>query len=129
MKFADKTTDANGKVPTTAPSNRLRLLAVVQGGEQMPYTGDYDLTQTVSSQAGQLQLAGQTTISKFVVLQNGKPAFTEDKILIVNDVKADTNAKNATINTIALDHAQQQRRQRQPRGSIADWETRASSTA
>ncbi len=118
--------DANGKISLTGSLEPLtRLLSVLQGADPMPYRGDYAVNQNIATKSNQIQLAGDATINKFIVLQADQktPAFTEDKLVLANDVVADTTAHNATLNNVALNMTSSQAAGVQLKGAIQDWQT------
>ncbi|HYO09528.1 MAG TPA: hypothetical protein VER17_11200, partial [Tepidisphaeraceae bacterium] len=116
--------DANGKIALTGALAPLaQLLSVIQYADPMPYQGDYAVTQNVGTKSNAIQLAGDATVTKFVVLgTDGKAAFTEEKITLANDLVADTTAKTATINNVALDMASSKAAGVQLKGVVQDWE-------
>ncbi len=119
------TPSANGKIAVTGPIEPLmRLLSVIQNADPMPYRGDYAVNQTVATQGNAIKLTGDTTVNKLVVLQTGTntPEFSEDKLVINNDLVADTTAKSATINNLALDMTSSKAASVVVKGSIQDWE-------
>ena len=119
------TPSANGKIALAGVIEPLmRMLSVVQDADPMPYTGDYEIAQNVSTDSsGAVKLNGNATINKFVVLTNGKPSLSEDKIVVANDLVADTKAKTATINDVSLDMSSSKAAGVRIKGAISDWET------
>ena len=82
--FSASTPSANGKIALNGTIAKLmEMLSVVQDADPMPYAGDYAIAQNVATDsAGAITLSGDATINKFAVLSNGKPSFTEDKIVV-----------------------------------------------
>jgi hypothetical protein len=86
----------------------LRMLEAFQGakaGTKYPYSGDYDLTQNVTTEGGTLQLAGSVKATKFKAYDPAKPnsvTFSEDLLTVANDVSADTKTATATIKNFAV---------------------------
>jgi hypothetical protein len=115
---------ANGSVGLSGSIEPLtRLLSVLQNSDPMPYRGDYVISQAVATTSGQIKLAGDATINKLIVLgSDNKPAFTEDKLVLADDLVADPSAKSATINNIALTMPSSHAAGLNLKGNIADWE-------
>ena len=115
---------ANGKVGVNGSLEPLtNLLAVIQGADPMPYRGDYAVAQHVRTDAGKIALTGNATVNKLVVLDaKGQPSFSEDKVVLDNDLVADTNAKTAVINRVALDMATSKALGLMLKGTLKDWE-------
>jgi len=121
------TPTANGKIAISGPIEPLtRLLSVIQNADPMPYRGDYAITQSVGTQGNAIKLTGDATINNLVVLQadNKTPALSEDKLVVNNDLVADTTSKSATINNLALDMTSSKAANVVVKGAIQDWETK-----
>ena len=115
---------ANGKIGLNGSLEPLTaMLAVLQGADPMPYRGDYAVAQQVHTDAGKIALVGDTTINKFIVLgADNKPAFTEDKVVLNNNLLADTNTKTATINALQLSMPTSNAAGLSIKGVVQDWE-------
>jgi hypothetical protein len=115
---------ANGQIALSGVIEPLmRMLSVVQDADPMPYQGSYEVAQNVTSNAGQLQLSGNATVNKLVVISNGKPAFSEDKVVVTNDLVADTNAKRAQIRNVSLNMTSSQAAGVVIKGTVDQWDT------
>jgi hypothetical protein len=115
---------ANGKIGLDGSLEPLtNMLSVLQGADPMPYRGDYAVAQQVRTDAGKIALVGNATVNKLVVLgADGKPAFTEDKVVLDNNLLADTNAKTATINALALSMPTSNAAGLSVKGTVRDWQ-------
>jgi hypothetical protein len=118
---------ANGKITVNGSLEPLtRLLSVIQDADPMPYRGDYAIAQNVGTDAGKIALKGEANINQFVVpdAKTGKPAFTEERVVLSNDLLADTNTKTATINRVVLNMARSEALGLDVKGTVRDWENK-----
>jgi hypothetical protein len=119
------TPDIQGSVKIEGSLNGARglapLLNVVQGSA-FPYAGDFVAVQKVTKQANGFSLDGTASATKFQVIQNSKPVFSEDKVDIVDKVDVDPNTKTATVQSFTLNMAQSQALGVKFTGQIIDWE-------
>ncbi len=124
--LSSATPSANGKIALTGAIEPLmRLLSVIQDADPMPYRGDYAVNQNVATQNTQIGLNGDVTVNKLVVLQaDGKPAFSEDKLVVADNLMADTTAKTATINDLSVNMTSSKAASVEIKGSLADWEVK-----
>ncbi|MGH7175770.1 MAG: hypothetical protein ACREJC_00190, partial [Tepidisphaeraceae bacterium] len=103
------------------------LLSVLQDKPPMPYSGEYSLSQKVSSVEQDkdlvINLQGSLSAPRFAILDNGKPAF-EDQIEMKNDVGVYLDSKRANIRTLTLAMPKTNAIAVDLTGRIANWDTR-----
>jgi hypothetical protein len=112
----------NGSLANVTP-----LLAVIQGGEELPYRGDFAIAQNIATQNDNVTLKGDITTKKFEVLDatdRTKVVFAEPVVSISNDLVANVAQKNATINSLAIDMPKSNAVGVKLTGAIRDWETK-----
>ncbi|HEY7117846.1 MAG TPA: hypothetical protein VH475_14755, partial [Tepidisphaeraceae bacterium] len=99
---------SGGVQMTGALAVGLRMLEALQGAKpasKYPYTGNYDLTEAISTQGNTIRLVGGLKASKFRAYDPTDlktVTFAEDLLTIANDVAADSTTDTATLNNLAL---------------------------
>lgn len=119
---------ANGAIGLTGSlANVTPLLAVVQGGDELPYRGDFAIAQNIATKDNNVTLKGDITTKQFQVLDasdRSKVVFSEPVVSISNDLVADLAQKNATINTLSVDMPESKAVGLKLTGAVKDWETK-----
>ncbi len=119
---------ANGAIGLSGSlANVTPLLAVVQGGDELPYRGDFAIAQNIATKDNNVTLKGDITTKQFQVLDASdrtKVVFSEPVVTINNDLVADLAQKNATINTLSVDMPESKAVGVKLTGAIKDWETK-----
>ena len=119
------TPSANGSIALVSQIEQVApLLAVLQGGDEMPYAGKLNLTQNLASAGDEVKLLGNLTIDGFQVLDatdRTKAAFTEKQIAIKNDLSANLKTSTANINTLTVDMPDSKAVGVSVTGGVNDW--------
>jgi hypothetical protein len=116
---------ANGTVTVTTDIAKVTpLLAVLQGGEELPYAGALAFTQNLASDGDNVKVLGNLTIDNFKVLDSTdrtKAAFVEKQIAVRNDLSANLRTSTAKINTLTIDMPESKAVGVVVTGAISDW--------
>lgn len=119
------TPSANGAIALTSQIEQVTpLLAVLQGGDELPYAGKLNLTQNLASAGDEVKILGDVTIDQFQVLDAAdrkKVAFTEKQIAIKNDLSANLKTSTANINTLTVDMPESKAVGVVVTGGVNDW--------
>ncbi len=109
---------ATGKLEDLAP-----LLAVLQGGEPLPYAGAFKLDQKLATAGDTVTLVGGVTLDDFAMkdADTGKWKPVEKQIAIRNDLSADTAKSNAQIKTLTVEMPQSKALSVNIGGGVSDW--------
>jgi hypothetical protein len=126
-----KQVNASGAVRIEGALEKLtELLAVLQGGQRLPYSGQYVTTQTISSKPGNadqgmaVSLDGDLTATDFKVLNaDGKPAVVERQVVLKNGLDAFPDRKLARVRTLTLSMPESNAAGLQFAGEVVDWDT------
>ncbi len=116
---ANGTIELGGSLKDVTP-----LLAVLGGGNELPYTGDFAIKQALTTQGDTIALVGDVTTKQFTVLDStdrSKTVFTEPEVAIKNNVTVDTKKQIATINALSVDMPQTQALGVKVTGGVEDW--------
>ena len=68
-----------------------------------PYRGHLTTTQTLAGSADAVGLNGTATVAQFQVMQGQQAQFTEDQLLLADDVSLPSDFNAVTIKTLSLD--------------------------
>lgn len=112
---------ASGAIQNVTP-----LLAVLNGTDEMPYDGDFALTQTVQTQGDAIVLIGDLTTRQFKVYDERRKTvlFAEDQVAIRNDISLDPARQVAEIKSLSMDMPQSKAVALNLTGGIRDWQKR-----
>lgn len=123
--LSSATPSARGTVTLDAPLEKLTpLLAVLQGGEQLPYLGNLALVQKLSTQSDVISLQGGIKVVDFKVLDatdRRTAVFTEPQITIDNAISVNLTSSDATIQKLVFDMVQSKAVGMAVRGGVRDW--------
>ncbi|HEX8524960.1 MAG TPA: hypothetical protein VF669_22105 [Tepidisphaeraceae bacterium] len=113
--------NANGTIRLTGALQQVTpLLAVMQGQPPKTYSGDYTLTQAITSSNNNIQLKGQIAVPNLQTDPQSKP----QNFSVNNDLLADTQHKNATINDLTVAMPDTKALAVNLKGAVQDWETK-----
>ena len=120
---ADGAIAVDGKLDDVTP-----LLAVLQGGEALPYRGVFALKQKVATQGEQIALAGSVDVDNFVVSGVGPDGkrgdvFAEKKIAVRNDLLVTPATETAKINILTVDMPASKALGLKMTGDVIGWNT------
>jgi len=109
-----------GELAAIAP-----LLAVIQGGEALPYAGRLKVTQQLSNAGDAVNLNGAITIDNLHMrdVATGKITPLEKQLAVRNDISADLVKSNAQIRSLTVDMPQTNALSIKLSGAVADWVT------
>ncbi|CAN5459253.1 hypothetical protein BH09PLA1_BH09PLA1_08610 [soil metagenome] len=118
--------NANGSIKLDGTIDALvPLLAVLQGAEPLPYSGEYLMTQKIStSQASDgvtINVVGNFSAPRFSIKEGGKTAF-EDAIELKNDLSANLDTRSAEIKTLNIAMPRSNALTVNVVGGVSDWE-------
>ncbi|WP_428937897.1 hypothetical protein [Fontivita pretiosa] len=108
---------ASGTIEDATP-----LLAVLQGGPELPYRGAYQLAQQLGTRGDVTTLNGSIDVTKFQVLgKDNRPAFTEDRIAVRNDIALNLPKQVLRIANLSIEMPQSQALAVKLVGGVNDW--------
>ncbi|HEY7088698.1 MAG TPA: hypothetical protein VH518_11455 [Tepidisphaeraceae bacterium] len=107
----------DGKIEDVTP-----ILAVLQGGEQMPYGGTYALNQQIMTSGNKPTLKGSIDVSDFRVMDKGKAVFTEPQLAVRNNLDVDLTNKKIAVQQLTVDMPKSQALSLSFVGGINDWD-------
>ncbi|MBC8109386.1 MAG: hypothetical protein H7Z14_22570, partial [Anaerolineae bacterium] len=118
---------ANGAIKLDGTIDALvPLLAVLQGAEPLPYSGNYSLLQRISTTRANdgnvINLVGNISVPQFSMKDGDKTAF-EDAIEVKNDLSANLDTETATIKTLNVSMPRSNALVVNTVGSVAKWNT------
>ncbi|MCS7033866.1 MAG: hypothetical protein NZ561_07705 [Phycisphaerae bacterium] len=118
---ASGTVEVTGRLEEAAP-----LLAMVQGGDVLPYGGGVRLRQQLTNSGRLVQLVGSLEIDDFSVreAESGTRRLIEKRIVVRNDLTADLQSASARIRDLSIDMPQSRAVSLKLAGQVNDWSSR-----
>lgn len=111
--------EIDGKLEEITP-----ILAVLQGGDELPYGGQFKVVQKLANAGDAVQLSGSVDVNDFAMRSaDGSWTQLEKQIAIRNDLSADLAKSNATIKSITIDMPQTKALGVKLVGGVTDWVT------
>ena len=102
------------------------LLAVVQGTpEQLPYSGDYSLAQTVKTQGQRISLNGEGNVAGLKVRDKADAnhvLFSEDRVNLANQADIALDQKTAIVRSLSVEMPQSQALGVKFNGQVVGWD-------
>lgn len=91
------TPGASGTIALSGNIDRVcRFIEAVTGapaGSGYPYSGEFNLTQSLTTDGNRITLAGKVDAAPFRVMQDGRAIFSEDRVGIVNNLTVNPSNK------------------------------------
>ncbi len=121
---------ASGAIAATGSLKEITpLLAVLNGTDEMPYSGEFAINQHITSDANNVILVGDVTTKQFQVFE--KPdrknlLFSEQEVAIRNDLALDQKKQLATIKSLSIDMPASKAVAVNLTGGVQDWTTQRS---
>ena len=97
---------ASGGVKVDGDVGELAHLAAAYAGKPAtayPYRGHLTATQTLAGDADTVAVRGSATVAGFQVMQGAQPSFTEDQLVVTDDVSAPADLSAVAIKTVGVD--------------------------
>lgn len=112
---------ASGKIQIDGDLGPARPLVAVLTGNDLPATGTFSMYQELSTAGDSIKMVGQGDLNNLTILKKDKPAASEQKITIVNDLAANLERDDLELANLSVDFAQSQAMTVKASGKITDW--------
>jgi hypothetical protein len=99
----------------------LSPLAAVVAGQSLPATGTFSIHEELSNVGDAIKALGGVDLTDLAILKDGKPAASEQKVTVANDLAVNLKREDLTLADLSVDFAQSQALSVKAKGTITDW--------